>query len=645
MSSSNLRERSKNETPGGRPTRARDRPRIPAPRGPSGTLPIRPEPAYGEALPSYLDRLAAFWDVRLQTMLALTGIVDEDHGSIQPVAYGAALSPERLQTFSYVTRLPEESVSGMLLASYDRIAYDFASQDLWQPKVLRKAACREWVYFAGSHMCPLCLEESSGAWKLAWKLPWSFACVRHRCLLMDTCPSCERRTGIGRLDVKCAPPFTSKVPIPSTCRNALLSLPDLRRSSPGICGHPLTQVPALLLQDRTSSPILDAQRRLDRALEGKEQIVGGEEVSSMEYFHDLRSACAMILSLGTPEDLQDVTPQVREAFAQYVEYREALRDERGDLVAAGGHWRGGPHHKPYTATPQSAALMAAIVPRAITILDAPSTEDLAGSLEPFVLRLRERNKNVRREMGIFMFSERLEGAFESYQEPYLTTVGRLGLSRGKAKPVGPTLAGLIPDHIPQLLWKDTFDKLFAELFVYGILSEEYARIFCSMSLVKLVGDHTWDGSGLELGLPEGIGRNIANAGIVILNENSNTDLFKSRLYGLAEQLAQESYLTDYGFRRRVLADLDDIDSTEWSRICKSAGIRRGRLGRRSGAASAWLWCQLTEGHRRLAPWFLKNGDDASYMVYCRFLDEALDKLETGLLAYGDSLLKGCSYRG
>ena len=414
MISSNLRKRSKNETPGGRPTRLHDRPRTPAPRGPSVTLPIRPEPASGEALPSYVDRLAAFWDVRLQTMLALTGLVDEDHGSIQPVAYGVALSPERLQIFSYVTRLPEEKVSGMLLASYDRIAYDFANQDLWQPKVLRNAARYQWTYFAGSHMCPLCLEESGGAWKLAWKTPWSFACVRHRCLLVDTCPSCERRTGIGRLDAKCAPPFTSQVPVLSTCRNASLPLPGSRRSSPGICGYPWTQVPALPLRDRTSSHILDAQRRLDEALEGKEQIVGGEEVSSLEYFRDLRSICAMILSLGSPEDFEDATPLVREAFAQYVEYREALRKERRELVAAGGHWRGGPLHKPYTTTPQSVALMAAIVPRAIKILDSPSREELAMSLERFLLRVKERSKAVRREVRVFTFSERLEEAFEMY---------------------------------------------------------------------------------------------------------------------------------------------------------------------------------------------------------------------------------------
>ena len=139
MTSSNLRKRSNTKTSEGRPTRVHGRPRIPEPRDPSVTLPIRPVLSPGESLPSYVDRLAAFWGVRLQTMLAITGIVDEDHALVPPVAYGVALSPKRLQAFSYVTRLPEETVSRMLLTGYDGIAFDLPDQELWRPEVIREA--------------------------------------------------------------------------------------------------------------------------------------------------------------------------------------------------------------------------------------------------------------------------------------------------------------------------------------------------------------------------------------------------------------------------------------------------------------------------------------------------------------------------
>jgi DNA-binding transcriptional ArsR family regulator len=44
----------------------------------------------------------------------------------------------------------------------------------------------------GSRYCPSCLAGLGGRWLLAWRLPWVFACTRHRLLLCDTCPGCGR---------------------------------------------------------------------------------------------------------------------------------------------------------------------------------------------------------------------------------------------------------------------------------------------------------------------------------------------------------------------------------------------------------------------------------------------------------------------
>src|SRR5260370_8979814 len=40
--------------------------------------------------------------------------------------------------------------------------------------------------------CPLCLREDQGRGPVTWRLPWSFACPRHRVLLLDFCPACPR---------------------------------------------------------------------------------------------------------------------------------------------------------------------------------------------------------------------------------------------------------------------------------------------------------------------------------------------------------------------------------------------------------------------------------------------------------------------
>ena len=82
--------------------------------------------------------------------------------------------------------------------------------------------------------------------------------------------------------------------------------------------------------------------------------------------------------------------------------------------------------------------------------------------------LRQDNKSIssRLNVGIFAFSERFREAFEVCWEPHRKTSRRLGMSQGWAKPEHPALAGLDPTHIPQLLWKDTFDTLFAGALCY-----------------------------------------------------------------------------------------------------------------------------------------------------------------------------------
>ena len=47
-----------------------------------------------------------------------------------------------------------------------------------------------WARASGSRYCPQCLVESGGRWQLAWRLGWSFACLKHACLLADVCPKC-----------------------------------------------------------------------------------------------------------------------------------------------------------------------------------------------------------------------------------------------------------------------------------------------------------------------------------------------------------------------------------------------------------------------------------------------------------------------
>lgn len=208
------------------------------------TLPIRPDPVPEESFASYLDRIAAHCDIRLLTVLARTGVIDQDRGAKSSLmaGYGMHLPPERLRIFSRVTRLPEEIVADMLLTKFNGLTEDFGdTSNLSGGLDVRRAARGRWAYFIGSHACPSCLKESGGVWKLVWKLPWSFACTRHRNLLIDSCPSCKRRLLSGRKDARCSPASPSRVPVLGTCRNTPRSRAERSKSRPEPCGHRLDE--------------------------------------------------------------------------------------------------------------------------------------------------------------------------------------------------------------------------------------------------------------------------------------------------------------------------------------------------------------------------------------------------------------------
>jgi len=157
-------------------------------------LPIsRVDPISGESFASYAERLAATLPVKLPliTLLTKTGIVDVEEVKYLGGGYGITLPEERVTMFAHATRLSVETVRSLLLQTYNGRILNLEGLDPESTVSIRTFAVREWAYFVGTHFCPACLAEDQ-AWRLAWKLPWSFACVKHAKLLADVCPRCAR---------------------------------------------------------------------------------------------------------------------------------------------------------------------------------------------------------------------------------------------------------------------------------------------------------------------------------------------------------------------------------------------------------------------------------------------------------------------
>ncbi len=240
---------------------------------------MRTPPLSGESFASYADRLAHDTNAPLLALLRATGLIDEEHEKAIGPGYSIVLAPERLALLASALELPEERVARLFLGNYHGVAVDFTGLDPDDRKSISKVALREWAYFSGSHVCPGCLADSGGAWQLKWKLPWSFACVRHKVLLADTCPQCERRIGMARQDGSSRPRFVSRIPQPGYCANA---------QPPGIaaigraaipCGQPLTEITAESLSRHPR--LLVAQDALDRALEASSASLEGEAVATL----------------------------------------------------------------------------------------------------------------------------------------------------------------------------------------------------------------------------------------------------------------------------------------------------------------------------------------------------------------------------
>lgn len=574
-------------------------------------LPDRVAPVGGEAFASFVDRVAALYRVPLSTALHRTGVTDDDSFRALPVGYGVVLAPDRLEAFAHATRLTPERVTGMLLAGYQGGPLDLSGLDMAAPRSVRAVALREWGYFAGSHACPSCLADD-GAWRVRWKLPWSFACVRHRRLLIDTCPDCGRRSGIGRRDGMSAPAFPGRVPQPGRCRNALPT---------GLAGAGRAGLPcdsdlggAVAHRLATNDPALAAQTTLDALLDA-----GG----AAELFAGLRAVCALVLHHGGPEHVgADAAPAV-EAFANHVACRDAVREERGAMIGAGVDGRHGPRTRSWTAVPQSAALMAAVVPAALRVLEPEDPHVVAERLAPLLDTAAATARGltvVTRIPHDSGFTPPLRAAFDAWQDgrPRRKAVHRYGVGARTSRRWGVTAA-----QVPQLLWAEEYRDRFAELLPDS--REHMGRRFAAMALVKTVEPVTWRQAARRLDLNPRRSVGLVNHYMVVLNSRGHTEAFFTRARDLADRLDADPHRVDYGALRRAHAGLADLDPAAWARACREAGVHPGQGARRRNAAT-WVWTELTGGDWRLAPAFRDRDTDNAREVYRRFLRE----VENGL---------------
>ncbi|MFC1408801.1 TniQ family protein [Streptacidiphilus sp. N1-12] len=225
------------------------------PRGPAevrvtawqgGHLPIFVEPIAGEALDSWLEAYARRLKVTAPALLSFLGLP----GS-RPELMTQRLTPKEHEALGRATGLSPRALTELTLEPYSGLTVSF------HPSKVGMGRPPMWRYYgSNSRFCPQCLAETSGRWLLAWRQPWSFACLDHQCLLAERCPSCQQ-------PVRARGTRVGGPSMPSLCTRGRQLTQGSQR--PRIsCGFPLSQAPAPPLPSH--GLVLPAQEHVNAVL-------------------------------------------------------------------------------------------------------------------------------------------------------------------------------------------------------------------------------------------------------------------------------------------------------------------------------------------------------------------------------------------
>ena len=355
-------------------------------------LPFRLEPVEGEALWSYLERLASFANTNISSILTAVGLTEDMPKMTYPIYLP---NPFRI-IFAEATRLDVNTVEKMLFTSYiDKAISAKVVKDYEETYNRGVLAISTWTKFPFSSVCPECVRESHGAWKLEWMMPWSFACVKHKVLLRQYCPECHRLLGPKNHFYKFTNVHEPFVPRPGFC-NYLHKSPATKHKDIRLCGYALTRMPTTRLDAWPA--LLESQASLDRAMEGKPMMLAGSEISSVKYLQAIRRFCSLVKRLVEPKYVGELPEELQLICKDYLTDIRKRPPEGHEVVGSLPHF----HNK---------ATMAAILSVATQIASAPSPTQLILTLVDLYKIIHKKEESSLKVVRYFLNSELLPNHF------------------------------------------------------------------------------------------------------------------------------------------------------------------------------------------------------------------------------------------
>ncbi|WP_280445098.1 TniQ family protein, partial [Nocardia brasiliensis] len=220
------------------------------------SLPLRTPIHAGESLDFWIDALSRRSQISPREVLRALGI---DYPELTVAQLLDHTSAARLRHIEAATGLAPQRLDTAITA-----ALTGAKQ----------------LHSRGSRYCPACLGEGGGRWQLIWRTKWAVACLHHRTLLHDTCPSCNTIPRRGLISASRERP-------PANCEHIRDKKTQTR------CRTDLTAIAAV----NAATEAIEAQTWIETLLG---QIHGPNGTQAQGIIADLHAVCAWLLRNDEP---------------------------------------------------------------------------------------------------------------------------------------------------------------------------------------------------------------------------------------------------------------------------------------------------------------------------------------------------------
>ena len=514
---------------------------------PLRTSPIRLPPVAGEALDSWLEALAHRMHTCIGDLLAGAGMsCRKDRTLLQ--AKGALdrtilLGPDEAAGIAAVTGISRSDVEAMTLARYDGTALRI---DRPTRTVNRHHL---WGRGAGSRYCPQCLAGSGGRWLLVWRLGWCFACPTHRQLLADTCPACGQAQ-------RQRPLASHVIPHPGRCAHPAFA--GSGRAAPR-CSADLTGAVTAGFPD--GHPMLVAQQLLLDVISSGTAAFGvyaSEPQPARVALADVRALASRILTYATADDLAAILP--------------------ADLLAA---YHGAaaemqhPRSRPGFMAPRSAAVAAAGVTAAMTVLGEPGIPAAGAALRWLAERSRHRGETVS-PTAITRWDRGTSAALAAVQlsalDPLLNLSDRLRYRTTAGSPRRALSGTRTAEHrarsTPSLFWPEL-----SPLLAVPRCHLQYLRAALSCALLTVGTQVPMSHAAGHLGMA-GYGRRTSSRILQLLAADPHWPQIFTGITRISDYLDSHNAPIDYQ-RRRELCYEDLLPDEAWSLLFRPTGTLAG----------------------------------------------------------------------